>query len=377
MKIVYIANSFVPSRAANSVHVMKMCQALAQLGHEVELVARLPEDGAAVEEDALWRQYGIHTSFRLKRLLIPRRLPRLRYAARAVAHAARVRADLVYTRNSMAAPLAAWRGLATIYEPHGARLTRESRVLFRLLCRSRNFRKLVMITEALKQDFLARFRDALDPGVIQVLPDGVDLERFDDLPDPATARQRLGWEATRFTVGYAGHLYAGRGIELILSLAERLPQFRFLIVGGAEQDLARYRAEAAARALDQVRFAGYVPNGDLPRYLAACEVLLMPYQRRVAAAGVQDTAAWMSPMKMFEYMATGRLIVSSDLPVLREVLGEDNAALCPPEDIDCWQAALERAARDATWRRQLGAQALADVRHYTWLRRAKRALADL
>ncbi len=377
MKIVYVANSFIPSRAANSVHVMKMCQALAQLGHEVELVARLPADAAAVEEDALWRQYGIQTPFRLKRLPIPRQLPRVRYAVRAVTHAARVRADLVYTRNSMAAPLAAWRGLPTIYEPHGARLTRESRVLFRLLCRSRNFRRLVMITTALKQDFLARFGDALDPGRVLVLPDGVDLERFEDLPDPAMARRQLGWEPARFTAGYAGHLYAGRGIELILSLAERLPQVRFLIAGGTEADIARYRAEAESRALDQVCFAGYVPNGELPRYLAACEALLMPYQRKVTAAGVQDTAAWMSPMKMFEYMATGRLIVSSDLPVLREVLNEHNAALCPPEDIDRWQAALERAARDESWRRQLGAQALADVRQYTWRRRAERALTDL
>ncbi len=93
-------------------------------------------------------------------------------------------------------------------------------------------------------------------------------------------------------------------------------------------------------------------------------------------AGKGNTSAWMSPMKMFEYMATGRLIIASDLPVLREVLNERNAALCPPDDPGAWRLAAEKAANDPSWRTGLGQQARVEVAKYSWKRRAERILEE-
>ena len=104
----------------------------------------------------------------------------------------------------------------------------------------------------------------------------------------------------------------------------------------------------------------------------------MPYQRKVAiVGGGGDASAYMSPMKMFEYMATGRLIISSDLPVLREILNGTNAVLCDPEDLDAWQRGIERAMKDRAWRERLGQQARRDVEQYTWRRRVRRVLDGL
>jgi glycosyltransferase involved in cell wall biosynthesis len=77
---------------------------------------------------------------------------------------------------------------------------------------------------------------------------------------------------------------------------------------------------------------------------------------------------------MFDYMASGRAILTSDLPVLREVLNEHNAVFCPPEDVHAWQAALQGLLGDAQQRAALGRQARADVERYTWLARERRAL---
>jgi hypothetical protein len=67
----------------------------------------------------------------------------------------------------------------------------------------------------------------------------------------------------------------------------------------------------------------------------------MPYERSVAVSGGGDTADVCSPMKMFDYMAAGRAIISSDLPVLQEVLNEQNAVFCSPDAPDQWEQALE------------------------------------
>ena len=131
------------------------------------------------------------------------------------------------------------------------------------------------------------------------------------------------------------------------------------------------------RRLDNVILTGFIPNADLPLYQAACDVLLMPYQKHVAASSGGDIAAYLSPMKLFEYLACGRAILSSDLPVLREVLNPDNAVLLDPEDVEGWAAALRLLQNDAHLRAMLGEQARRDAALYTWEARAGAILAGL
>jgi len=141
--------------------------------------------------------------------------------------------------------------------------------------------------------------------------------------------------------------------------------------------VAERKCQVQEQKLTNVQFIGFVPNAELPLYQAACDVLLMPYQHQVAVSSGGDIAEFCSPLKMFEYMATGRMIISSDLPVLREVLNERNAAFCAPEDEVAWQAALERAVSDPSWRLGLGQQARQDVEQYSWPRRVQRVVGDL
>jgi glycosyltransferase involved in cell wall biosynthesis len=120
-----------------------------------------------------------------------------------------------------------------------------------------------------------------------------------------------------------------------------------------------------------------VPNAVIADYQAACDVLLMPYQRRVAASSGGDIARYLSPMKAFEYLACGRPILSSDLTVLQEVISSTNAILLPPEDVDAWVAALVDLDANPARRQALGRQARLDARRYTWEARARRILEGL
>jgi len=178
-------------------------------------------------------------------------------------------------------------------------------------------------------------------------------------------------------VGYIGHLYEGRGVGLLIELARRCAWLQIHIVGGNPEDVRRWRAECGD--LENVTLHGYVAPAETPRYREGCDVLAAPYQQVVKVAGNRvDTSKWMSPLKIFEYMASGKAIVCSDLPVLREVLTDgENALLCRADDVDEWCAAMERLRDDPALREALGERAFQDyVEKYTWEQRAKRLLAE-
>ncbi|MBK8027006.1 MAG: glycosyltransferase, partial [Chloroflexi bacterium] len=219
--------------------------------------------------------------------------------------------------------------------------------------------------------------DRLPDNRVIVDPNGVDLEDFRDLPAPPSAREQLGLVA-KFSIGYIGHLYPGRGVELIFGLAAQLPHLQFLLAGGTQVDIDNLKAKASQQNLDNIVFLGFLPNRTLPLVYAACDVLLMPYQRKIAVFGGKgDSSSYMSPMKMFEYMASRRVILSSDIPVLREILNERNAVLCDPENDTEWRDAILRAAADSAWSARLAQQARAGNEIHTWEMRARRALEDI
>jgi glycosyltransferase involved in cell wall biosynthesis len=205
----------------------------------------------------------------------------------------------------------------------------------------------------------------------------VDLEPYADLPSPAQARAQLGLQEG-ITAGYTGHLYPGRGTDLMFELAGRHPEFQFLWVGGEELAVAQWRKRQMDTAgMSNLQIVGFVDQERLPAYQAACDILLMPYERRVGVSSGGDTAAFASPMKMLEYLAAGRAILASDLPPIREILHEKIARLVPPEDVSAWSQSLRELGEGASRRETLGSAARVEAARHTWRERAHRALEGL
>lgn len=407
MKIVLPAPSQIPARRANTIQVMKMAQAFTRLGHQVRLLSpgQTPEIPWETLADQLTRQYGLVPEFLQPGLAAAeasppqepplewlKAQPRWRgydYALRAVRRARGWRADLLFTRLPQAAALASQLGLATVLEMHDLPQGQAGPWLFRSFLTGRASRRLVVITRRLVEDIARGYALPERAGFVCVAPDGVDLERYQDLPDPPAARQLLGLPAGRFTAGYTGHLYAGRGIELLLQLASQSPDILFLIVGGEPEEVKRLQAEVVQAGLENVQVMGFTPNAELPRYQAACDVLLAPYEERVAASSGGDIARYLSPLKLFEYLACGRPIVCSDLPALREILHPGNAILLPVAEgggehrasewqpAAAWAAALQRLQADAGLRERLASQARREAARYSWEGRAAKILEGL
>jgi len=129
--------------------------------------------------------------------------------------------------------------------------------------------------------------------------------------------------------------------------------------------------------MSNVTMTGFVENSRVPLYQSAADILLMPYSRSIEASSGQDIAEVINPMKMFEYLAAGRAIVTADLPVIREVLNEKNAIFCEPSDTSEWKSVIDALLANEQFRLALGQQARKDVQGYTWIERAKKILQDL
>jgi glycosyltransferase involved in cell wall biosynthesis len=397
MKIAIIAPTEIPARRANTMQVMKMAQAMVVLGHTVRLAIPIPNrakitttrssrpDANPLAWEDLAHHYGLKHAFAVDGLYSDPKMRRYDFSWRALSWAKTWQADLVYTRLPQAAALSSQRGVATILEMHDIPQGRVGPWLLRRFLKGKGARRLVVITRALAEDLSQRFKFSIREPFTVIAPDGVDLERYACLPEACDARQMLAAQAAasnplrlltpeRFTLGYTGHLYPGRGREMLLNLAKRLPKVTLLVVGGEARDISAFEVEIQAQKTDNVILAGFVPNAELPLYQAACDVLLMPYQQKVEASSGGDISRYLSPMKLFEYLACQRPIVSSDLPVLREVLNEKNAILVPADGLDAWKEAIALLEINPELRNRLAEKARQDVQRYTWEMRAKHIL---
>jgi glycosyltransferase involved in cell wall biosynthesis len=165
-------------------------------------------------------------------------------------------------------------------------------------------------------------------------------------------------------------LYPWKGVDLVVEAVAALPDTRALIIGGHEQepDLARVKDCAAQlECAPRITFTGLLPPPEVSARLRDADVLVLPNP----ASAVSN--AYTSPLKLFEYMASGRPIVASDLPSIREVLTDGrNALLVAPGNPQALTAAIRRLMEDRALGARVARQALEDVHAYTWEKRAER-----
>jgi glycosyltransferase involved in cell wall biosynthesis len=390
MRILYLADIRFPLERANGIQSMETCHALASRGHEVSLVVR-PDSHEPARDP--FEFYGLPRIPGLRIEIAPITGPaasrRAGYLTFGLGRAmGRSRQDVIFTRDlglaSLVRRLPAALRAPLVYEAHGiaadvaaalpdlltgapkasaAKLGRLARREERVW---RGADGYVTITAGLARELERRFGPRTR---LAVVPDGARTAESADHAERTEAQRPTSGEK-EFTIGYAGHLYPWKGVDLVIEAVAALKDARGLIVGGHEQEPDLARVQALSAQLDcaaRVTFTGLLPPAQVAARLRECDVLALP--NPASALSNEFT----SPLKLFEYMAAGRPIVASDLPSIREVLRHEvNALLVAPGDPQALVAAIARLHEDQALGERLARQALADVRQFTWARRAER-----
>jgi glycosyltransferase involved in cell wall biosynthesis len=259
----------------------------------------------------------------------------------------------------------------TVVELHAMSSVRRApdRLALGLLRRARGYRGIVAISGPLADDLVDELGVAR--AEILVAADGVRVTDTAVGADGTSVRRPA---TGRPSVGYTGSLYPGKGAETVVALAERCPWADFHLAGGPEPRAQELRA-AAART-PNLTVHGLLAQPETLALQAACDVLVAPFADTVRSDSGVDIARWTSPLKVFEYLASGRPSVIGDLPALRGIVTDEvDALLVPPGDVDAFAGALERLRDDPALAERLGrAGREAAVARWTWSARAARIL---
>jgi glycosyltransferase involved in cell wall biosynthesis len=389
MRIAYVAASRLPTENAYGLQIARMCEAFARAGHEVLLWhPRRRQPAPALEREDVVSYYAISERVavrafaspdagRLRRVLASPAGPAVATAqtwafARLVAREARREgADLWYTRDPIVAGALARAGLPTALELHAVPRRAARRALARL-SREPSLRRVIALTGAMADDTAAL---GFDRGRIVVLPDAADVGAFAAAPTRVEARRRLGLPPDASIVGYLGRfrtLGREKGLpELVEAMGLVGDRALLVAVGGPMEVVPAYleRASAAGVAPDRLRFVDRVGVAEVPVWLAAFDVAVLPMPDE------PHFARHASPLKLFEYLAAGLPIVASDLPSVREVVRHGDAAwLVRPGDPPALAEGIGRLLADAELRARLGTRAREVARLHTWDARAAAAL---
>lgn len=369
MKIIYISKSIIPSRSANSVHVMKMCQAFARNGHEVVLLA--PDFKEQYEDNIQdeFQFYNIERNFNLLKLKVPKVKGRtFLYAFRVWIYLMKNNSDLVYGRFLLGCYISTLLGKDTVFESHAPIYNENklSRLIFGKIVKSKHFKKLVVISQKLKEIYIKK--DIKKDSVI-VAHDGAD--------EVKNLRNKIDLRGDfELNIGYIGHLYKGKGMEVIENIVSKLPEFAFHIVGGTENDIKYWKSKIKS---DNIFFYGFVNQSLVQQYINSMDICLLPNQKIVSTYGnsKNNISQFTSPLKMFEYMASRKSIIASDLPVLKEVLNEKNALLVGCDNYQQWIDAIYKL-QDNKLREKIAQAGYTDfINNFSWKQRASNILKEI
>ena len=363
---ILVASAFeASSQLANAINTVKMAQGFARLGHQVTIVCRQPPEGI-VSPEKLAKIYGLTES--LVWVQLPCKIfgysinQNWRFALLALVVALQKRPDLVYARNYIFPWLTSKLGIATVAEKHSP-IETNTAPFCRLVDATRHphFYLWVTISHRLANYYHSQ---GVPEKKLIVLSDAVDLKLF-QRPDRLPASP---YAENCANVAYVGHLYDYKGIPTVLEAAEIALDVRFHFVGGLAEDIDRQQKRSQALELHNVTFHGLKPQVEVPNFLWHADVLLLPPSQH------HPSAAWTSPVKLGEYLASGTPIVATDIPALRDWLTDEEVEFVQPDNAEAMVEGIRHLLNDRQRAEQLRRSGLVKAQELSYEQRAEAIL---
>ena len=314
-KIYYVAFSSIPSSLPSSLQIINTCEKLSKLKYDVTLV----KPGTGNKKVSIKKYYGLKENFKVKQFLSINNFPQgfkfYLFCFYSLFFILKEKKSLTITRNYFMCYLLLLFKRETILEIHAdtsieGRITKFILRYFNFL-NNRNL-KIIAISHAVKNLFIKKYH--VTEKKIRVLPSGSSI-KVNQLPNFCFKK--------KLKIGYFGSLSFSKGIQTIINLSKIDLKNDYYIYGGDYKELRKLRLQNTNKNLF---FKEGVPYRIVSKKMMEMDILTLPYTKVIKSAGeVDNISDYTSPLKLFDYLAVGKIILTSNLKVLREIIDENNA----------------------------------------------------
>lgn len=355
MKLYYITRVNIPSQAAQSIQISSMCEAFNNEKIEFKLISTLNRENINLQKNFNWDKIKLVTRFKY-----------LEFVVKSFFRVLKEKPTHIFTRDIVVGFLLSFLNVKVAYEAHKEPKTKTAHIMIKLLKNKKNF-KLITISNALKKYYIKEY-DYLDKKIFDY-HDAVFIEKYDIYRkiSKKDLRKELGLPLEKTIVTHTGSLYKGNDALLFENVIKNFPNLLFVQVGGNEQNIQKYKDYYSN--YKNIIFVGHQNNETLIKYQISSDLLFY--------ALTKSNELWWctSPLKIFEYMATGIPILSSNIGSVFEVLNEYNSIPFDPEDEQSIINGVNLFLTDKELVFDRAKTALKEVRKkYTWEKRVSSIL---
>ncbi|MFC1757089.1 glycosyltransferase [Patescibacteria group bacterium] len=370
MKLIYIVNARIPTEKAHGIQITKMCEAFANQGLEVELV--VPWRLNKIKKNT-FQYYGLSKNFKIKKLPaldIPFFNPSFIFRLKTLSFLISTfiylffqkRDSIIYSRGEIVLGLTPFmKKRKVIWETH---IKPQNVNLYKKVLKK--VKGLVVVTKYYKKELIEQFD--LSSERVLCLPDGVDLEKFDIDISKEEARKDLILPQDKKIVLSTSSFLNWKGLDILFDVVSKFRGTSFVFVGsGEKEDVERIKRKASN--LSDIFLTGHKPRKEIPLWLKSADVLVL-----TGTSKSEVSKHYTSPMKLFEYMASGRPIVASKIESFLDILNEENSVLVEADNPSAMFDGIGRVLGDQGLAKRISEKAFRDVQNYTWQKRAERVI---
>ncbi len=315
-KINYITLSSIPSSLSSSLQIIKTCENLSKNRFNVTLI----KPGTGDKKVSIKKYYGLKHKVNVKEFKYFKSFPRginfYLYCLSCLFFVLKSKNSITITRNYFVCFLILLFQRKIILEIHHD-INIEGRVSkfiikYLNLLNKKKLIRIVAISKAVKNLFVKKYK--VSPEKIVILASGSSI-KINHTP------KFLNYK--RMKIGYFGSISVSKGINTIIKLSKIDKDNDYFIYGGNKKIISKLRI---MNTNNNLFLKDSVPYKEIPKIMLNMDILTLPYTNIIRSAGeVDDISKYTSPLKLFDYLAVGKMIITSDLKVLREIINSKNA----------------------------------------------------
>ena len=368
MRISYLFNSSLPSTNPGSLQVIKTCEAIKNQSNKVFLIA--PNTGL---NRSIRKFYGLKNVPIIKKIKYFKSFPQginyYLFSLFSIAYAISIKTEIYITRNLFTLFILILLRKKTIIEIHHD-FSNEGRVVKFLynnlrLFNSKNIIKIIAITNSVKK-FLIK-KHSVNEKKITIIPSASDLKlRF----------KKFKFKKS-YKIGYFGSLEKSKGSDFIIKLSKLDKENHYYIYGGDPKTVLNLKKKLSFKNLN---ISEYIPYNRLSHYIGKMDIVLMPSNRNklMSIGGVGNISKYTSPLKLFDYLASGKLIISSRLKVFEEIIeNKKNCIMITKLNTKLWLTTIKKLKNRVNEINIIKKNALLLSKKFTYKNRAEKILKNL